>query len=93
MSLEHSPARSGKQSPASVGERPSEPRVTYTVNQFYAAHNVCRSQLYEYWQQGRGPRFFWNGTRRIITVEAAAAWRRDREEEALGANYIPAARP
>jgi hypothetical protein len=70
--------------PASVG-RPSEPRVTYTVDQYCAAHNICRSQLYEYWKQGNGPRFFWNGKRRLITIEAAADWRRQMEAAAIAA--------
>jgi hypothetical protein len=34
------------------------------------------------WADKRGPRFFYNGNRRRITIEAAADWRREREAEA-----------
>jgi hypothetical protein len=81
MSLEHSPARDGKRSSESQPER----RDTYTVNQFCASHNISRTALYQFWQEGRGPRYMLNGVRRLITAEGAAEWRRDREAEALSA--------
>ena len=56
--------------------------AAYTVDQFCAAHNICRTRLYALWGEGRGPRFMKNGTRRLITAEAAADWRRDMEAAA-----------
>jgi hypothetical protein len=77
MSLEHSPARDDKQ--------PLARRSAFTVDEFCADNRISRTALYALWQRGRGPRFFWNGTRRIITAEAGADWRRDMEAAAAGA--------
>ena len=30
--------------------------AAYTVDQFCAAHNICRTRLYALWGEGRGPR-------------------------------------
>jgi hypothetical protein len=51
-------------------------RAAYTVSEFCAAHRISRSKLYELWASGTGPRFIFIGSKRIITVEAAADWRR-----------------
>jgi hypothetical protein len=53
--------------------------AVYTVDEFCKAHRVGKTRLYELWLSGRGPRFFYNGTHRRITAEAAADWRRDME--------------
>jgi hypothetical protein len=53
--------------------------AAYTVDQFCAAHNICRTRLYALWGDGRGPRFMRNGSRRLISAEAAADWRRAME--------------
>jgi hypothetical protein len=65
MSLEHSPGRAGA--------------AAFTVNEFCAAHRISRSKLYLMWGEGIGPRYFNVGTKRLITTEAAADWRRARE--------------
>lgn len=67
MSLEHSPARSGLD------------RAAYTIAEFCEAHRISRSKLYQLWQAGAGPAFKNIGTKKIITTEAAAAWRRQDE--------------
>ena len=38
---------------------PHEP--SYTVSEFCAAERICRVALYEFWKQGKGPRFYMNG--------------------------------
>ena len=53
-----------------------------TVNEFCAAEKIGRTRLYQDWKQGKGPRFFYNGTRRRISEEARKEWRRQREHEA-----------
>jgi len=53
--------------------------AAFTVDQFCAAHNICRTRLYALWGEGRGPRFMKNGTRRLITAEAASDWRKAME--------------
>jgi hypothetical protein len=66
MSLEHAPAREGA-------------RYAFTISEFCEAHRVSKSWLYQQWTLGRGPRVKQIGTKKIITVEDAAEWRRQRE--------------
>lgn len=54
-------------------------RAAYTVAEFCSAHRISRSKLYQLWAAGAGPRFIQIGTKRIITTEAAANWRREGE--------------
>jgi len=53
--------------------------ATYTVEQFCRAHHVSRSKLYQLWNSGTGPRKMQIGSKILISVEAAADWRRERE--------------
>jgi len=59
----------------SVGTREAG-RAAYTVSEFCDAHRISRSKLYQLWTTGLGPRFIQIGTKKIITTEAAANWRR-----------------
>jgi hypothetical protein len=70
---EHSPADI-------VGCVPDARRAAYTIAEFCAAHRISRSKLYELWAAGVGPRFIRIGTKKIITTEAAADWRREGED-------------
>jgi hypothetical protein len=54
-------------------------RLVFTVNEFCIAHRICRSKLYQFWKAGTGPRVMQVGQRLMISVEAAADWRRERE--------------
>jgi len=63
-----SPARGGGPAPA-----------VFTIPEFCAAHRLSRSKLYQLWAAGVGPRKMCIGTKILITVEAAADWRRERE--------------
>jgi hypothetical protein len=72
MSLEHSPGRK------THGGATTD-RAAYTVAEFCDAHRFSRSKLYQLWAAGAGPRFMQIGAKRIITVEAAADFRRDLE--------------
>jgi hypothetical protein len=69
MSLDHSPVQQGDAKPV------------YTVAEFCSAHRISRSKLYQLWQAGEGPRVIVVGTRKLISTEAAAAWRATREAE------------
>jgi hypothetical protein len=60
--------------------------VAFTVAEFCEAHRISRSWLYAEWKAGRGPRFMRAGTKKIITMEAAADWRCEREAEAAVPN-------
>ena len=53
----------------------------FTVMEFCAVHRISRSRLYLEWKAGTGPRFFHVGTKVLITREAAAEWRAEREKE------------
>jgi hypothetical protein len=54
--------------------------AAFTVDEFCTSHRLSRSALYRAWREGIGPRFFRNGSRILISAEAAAAWRRERED-------------
>ena len=74
MSLENSSPREGV----------THAYATYTIPEFCVAHRIGRSALYKLWSEGNGPRRIQIGDGRsskvLISVEAAADWRRDREE-------------
>jgi hypothetical protein len=57
---------------------PADP-ACYSIDEFCSAHRMSRSALYNQWKAGIGPRFFRNGKKVLISVEAAAAYRRSRE--------------
>jgi hypothetical protein len=75
---EHSPADR-------IGGVREAGRAAYTVSEFCDAHRISRSKLYQLWSADLGPRFIQIGTKKIITTEAAANWRRAGEaaDEAL----------
>lgn len=66
MASEHSPAQHGE-------------IAAYTVEEFCKAHRLSRSMLYQFWRAGQGPRKMCIGTKVLISIEAAADWRRERE--------------
>jgi hypothetical protein len=70
MSLEHSPARQNALG-GSVVDDPS-----LTISGFCAAENISRSALYQMWEQGTGPDFYFHGVHRRISNRAE--WRRQR---------------
>jgi len=82
MSLEHSPARS--QGAHTIAERlpaaDTVERAAYSIAEFCQAHRISRSKFYQLRADGTGPRLMLVDTRVLITVEAAADWRREREE-------------
>jgi hypothetical protein len=57
-------------------------RAVYTIGEFCDAHRISRGMVYLLWAQGAGPKWFNVGTRRLISDEAAAQWRREREAAA-----------
>lgn len=60
----------------------SDQRDAFTVTEFCRRHGVSRAFLYLLWQRGEGPRFMQVGARRLVSVEAAAEWRRLMEAKA-----------
>ena len=49
--------------------------LAMTVTQFCKEYSVSRSMLYKLWREGKGPSFFRVGNRRLISAQAADAWR------------------
>lgn len=57
-------------------------RSAFTVAEFCTAHRISKGMLYKMWKAGAGPRWMSVGSKRIISCEAAADWRRQCEAEA-----------
>jgi hypothetical protein len=53
--------------------------AAYTIDEFCAEHRISRGLFYKMRAAGTGPREIRAGTRRLISHEAAADWRRQRE--------------
>ena len=64
------------------------PSQAYTIRQFCAAFGISEDFFYKLRRQGHGPRLMKVGTRTLISIDAADAWRRERE--AATANHSPA---
>ena len=56
--------------------------LAFTVTEFCQAHRVSRRLFYLLIKRGQGPAVMKIGHRTCVSVEAAAAWRREREKEA-----------
>lgn len=74
-----------KQGAMPVKGKPEVQRVAYSVDEFCAAHGFTRPTYYELEKRGEGPRTFRVGRRKLISVEAAAEWRRQREAQSRAA--------
>ena len=53
--------------------------AAYSVNQFCKAHSISRVLFYKALKEGWGPDIMKCSRRTLISVEAAARWRRDME--------------
>jgi len=51
------------------------------VKEFCRRHGISAGFLYAEWRSGRGPRFMQVGDRPLISREAGADWRKERERE------------
>ena len=63
--------------------------AVYSVQQFCEAHEITKVLFYRLLKDGLGPRIMKVGARTLISVEAAADWRREMEE---GAQVLPSRR-
>jgi hypothetical protein len=55
------------------------PRACFSVREFCTAHGISDHMFFKLQRQGLAPRTMRVGARTLITVEAAAEWRRERE--------------
>ena len=53
-----------------------------TVEEFCRRHSISRTAFYDLLKRGLGPRCLRVGSRRLISREAAADWRRTMEQQA-----------
>jgi predicted DNA-binding transcriptional regulator AlpA len=56
----------------------------YGIASFCAAHNISRATFYNLLRAGEAPRLMRVGTRVLISREAAADWRHEREAATAG---------
>jgi hypothetical protein len=61
------------------------PAAAYTIREFCVAHRLSVSMYFKPKNQGLGPREMAVGSRRYVSFEAAAQWRREREAAAAAA--------
>jgi hypothetical protein len=59
-----------------------QPIAAFSIREFCAAHRISQSMYFKLRNMGLGPREMMVGSRKIISIEAAAAWRRAREADA-----------
>jgi predicted DNA-binding transcriptional regulator AlpA len=52
----------------------------FSILEFCARHGMSRSAFYNSLKAGQGPRLMRVGTRVMVSREAAAEWRREREQ-------------
>ena len=54
----------------------------YSVSEFCRRHSISVPMFYKLKTQGKGPATFYAGVRQLVSREAAAAWRLEREQVA-----------
>jgi hypothetical protein len=55
------------------------PADAYSIREFCRRHGISEAFFFKLKSQGRAPVMMTVGTRKLISVEAAAQWRRERE--------------
>ena len=65
---------------------PADDADAFTVNEFCGRHRISVQLFYK--NRNQMPRTFYVGTRVLISKEAAAAWRREREQAAQAAERV-----
>jgi hypothetical protein len=58
------------------------PTLAFTIQEFCDAHRISKARYYELKERGLTPDEMMVGRLRIISFEAAARWRQQREREA-----------
>jgi predicted DNA-binding transcriptional regulator AlpA len=56
-----------------------ESALAFSIHDFCELHSISRAYFYKLVKLGLAPRVMNVGGRKLISVEAAAAWRRERE--------------
>jgi hypothetical protein len=66
-------------------DMPSTGPQAFTIAEFCAANKISQGLYFKLQRAGKGPRTMPLGASVRISIEAAADWRRDRENEAAAA--------
>ena len=66
---------------AAVGSPLATPCLALSIPEFCKAHGISEGLFYKLKKRGEGPREMKVGARTLITFEAAAEWRRMRENQ------------
>ncbi len=61
------------------------PRLALSIQQFCQAHSISEDFFYKLKRQGEAPRLMKVGTRTLISLEAAAEWRLQHEQQSATA--------
>jgi len=61
------------------------PPLAFSIKQFCQLHAISRELFFKARREGWGPKIMKCGSRTLVSVEAAAEWRRQREEVATAA--------
>jgi hypothetical protein len=71
------PPKAEKTDPA--WRKPPTQAAAFTIEEFCRAHRLSPSMFHKLRTQGEGPRVMKVGTRTMVSKEAAADWRAERE--------------
>jgi hypothetical protein len=63
---------------------PPVPAACYSIREFCDAHRISIDHYFKLQREGLGPRIMKAGARTLISLEAAAEWRRARELTPVG---------
>ena len=74
--------RSTPRAAASCGTADLGDPLAFSVAEFCEKHRITKPHLYELFKRGTGPRIMKAGRRTLISIEAAADWRRQMEQGA-----------
>jgi hypothetical protein len=66
--------------PGVSADRGPPPLAAYSISEFCQSHRISIDTYFRLQRGGVGPRVMKVGSRTIISLEAAAEWRREREE-------------
>jgi len=76
MSLEHDPVRDKRRRRR---KPPDGPVDAYTIQEFCRRNGISERMFFKMQSLGLAPRLMSVGTRKLVSIEAAAEWRRARE--------------
>jgi hypothetical protein len=74
------PEVSGKKPTLTAGD--CGPPLAMSIREFCAAHRISEDMFYKMRREKWGPTVMHVGSRTLISIEAAAEWRRQREQAA-----------